>query len=449
MTIATQLRSILICLLCLVTLPAEGQRASKQVRRLERQRTDLLRKIEQTDQELRKTRQDSKAGQKQLTLTQQQVQQRKQVISLLEEELKTMQQVIDSLGGELVRLRGRERHLLDQYARSVRALGHRHSDVDRLAFLFSAESAEEALLRHRFLSSYAIATSQAASEVKTTRQHIEETQEEINASHRTKASLLEIRDSERRKLEAQEGQQRREVAALKEQERKLQRSLESQRRAAQQLDNKIQAQIEAEIKAAEERARREQEQREANARRRREQKLPPSSTPSKTKQDAPEESTSSPAPSKGSGYASSAEDRKLSGSFQQNKGRLPFPVRGRYDIVRRFGLQSHDTNSRLRISSGGINIRAYSDRNAYAVFDGVVSNVFLSEYGQSILLRHGNYFTVYTHLSSVHVSPGQKVSARQAIGTISSEGDADRSNILTFQIRHLRSKLDPQQWLKR
>lgn len=444
-----KLRPLLLCLLCLLSLSAEGQKTSRQVRRLERQRTDLLRKIEQTDQELRKTRQDSKAGQKQLNLTQQQVQQRKQVISVLEEELREMQHLIDSLGGELVRLRGRERHLLDQYTRSIKTLSRRQSDVDRLAFLFSAESAEKALLRHRFLSSYAVATSQAASEVKVTRQHIEETQQEINASHRTKASLLELRDSERKKLEAQEGQQRREVAALKEQERKLKKSLESQRRAAQQLDNKIQAQIEAEIRAAEERARREREQREAAARRRKEQKLPPGTSTPKRKTEEPDPATPTPSPSQGSSYASSSEDRKLTGSFQQNKGRLPFPVRGRYDIVRRFGLQSHDSNSRLRISSGGINIRTYSDRNAYAVFDGVVSNVFLSEYGQSILLRHGNYFTVYTHLSSVRVSPGQKVSARQAIGTISSQGDAERSNILTFQIRHLRTKLDPQKWLKR
>ncbi len=444
-----QLRAQLVCLLCLIGLGVQGQTTSKQVRRLEKQRTDLLRKIEQTDQELRKTRQDSKAGQRQLSLTQEQVKQRKQVITVLEEELKTMQQIIDSLGGELVSLRGRERHLLDQYTRSIRALSGRTSDVDRLAFLFSAQSAQEALLRHRFLSSYAVATSHAASEVKVTRQRIEETQEEINATHRSKAALLELRDGERRKLEAQEGQQRRQVAALKEQERKLQNSLERQRRAAQQLDSKIQAQIEAEIRAAEERARREREQREAAARRRQEQKLPPTASSPRPKPDTPEDSPRSAPPSHGSGYASSSEDTRLTGSFQQNKGRLPMPVRGRYDIVRRFGLQSHDTNSRLRISSGGINIRAYNDRNAYAVFDGVVSNVFLSEYGQSILLRHGNYFTVYTHLSSVRVSPGQRVSARQAIGTISAEGDADRSNILTFQIRHLRTKLDPQKWLQR
>lgn len=126
------------------------------------------------------------------------------------------------------------------------------------------------------------------------------------------------------------------------------------------------------------------------------------------------------------------------------------PVRGRYELVRRFGVQQHDELSRISISNGGIDLRVSGDRGAYSVFDGVVSRIFMtSGYGQSVIVRHGNYLTVYANLSSVRVSSGQRISAGTQIGTISADDSNGRGNTLHFQLWHERNKQNPSSWLRR
>lgn len=440
------------------------------MRNLEQQRTSLQHKIEATGQELRKVQQNSKAEQRRLALVKQQVEQRRQIINVIEEEMSALQHLIDSLGGQIVQMRAEEQHLLDQYSRSVRALQRRNSDADRLLFLFSSKSFDEAMLRQRFLGSYAIATSQAASRIKDTRARIEQTQAEVNASHQQKGELLALRDSERKNLEIEAGKRSAEVKNLKTQERQLAQNLDQQRKQALQLDNQIQAQIAAEIRAAEEKAQREREARERRKREQAERRKAKAQQPPTTESSSTTTSSTSKPPTTASrpddqeaeddnddrrpavsgGYAMNAQERKLSGSFTQNKGRLPLPVRGRYDLVRRFGLQQHSTHSRVQVNNGGIDLRVYSDHRAYAVFSGVVSRIFMTPgFGQSIIVRHGNYLTVYSNLSNVNVSPGAQISTGQAIGTISPSGDAQRANVLHFQLWKERTKLNPEQWVKR
>lgn len=443
----------------LTTTTLLGQTKSRKVRTLERQRSEMQSKIKRTEVELSRIRQSSAAEQQRLKLIAQQVAQRQQMIALIGEEITALERQIDSLGGEMARLRTRERHLLEQYVRSLKAMQQRDTSSDQLLFVFSASSLDEAMLRQRFLSGYAIATSRATSEIKETRRGIEQVQAEVNASHEQKSKLLELRTSERQALEQEASKRKAQVATLRGTEQKLSKSLESQRRQAQQLEAQIQRQIATEMAAAEERARKERER----ARTKQAQSAKPTrgkasgtsapDTSGGSASHATEDDSSQPKKSKSAvsgGYAMNAEERKLSGSFAQNRGRLPMPVRGRYDLVRRFGLQQHDEHARVQVSSGGIDLRVYADKSAYVVFDGVVSSVFVTPgYGQSVIIRHGNYLTVYANLSSVRVSRGQRVKMGQTLGTISSAGDVHRANILHFQLWHERSKLNPERWVKR
>lgn len=437
--------------LCLSMGFSVGQSKSKRVRSLERQRTDLQTKIERTSRDLEAVRRTSRAEEKQLKLVQQQVAQRQEMIKLIGNEMQALEHLIDSLGQELVVLRGRESRLLSQYAQSVRALHRRNADADKLLFLLSAKSFDEAMLRQRFLSRYAKATSRATTELRAVRREIETAQAEVNHSHEQKAHLLALREEERRQLETEQGKRQTHLKSLEGQAKALTKSLAQQRREAQQLDAKIQAQIEAEIAAAEAAARRAREARE----RRRKASTQPSSTTSDKPQTAESQAGAQDereeriAASRG-GYAMNAEERKLSGSFSGNRGRLPMPIRGRYDLVRRFGLQQHSTQSKVQINSGGIDLRAYNDLNVYAVYSGVVSRVFMTPgYGQSVIVRHGNYLTVYSNLGQVKVSAGQRIKTGQTIGIIGTSGDEGRKRVLHFQLWHERTKLNPEQWLHR
>lgn len=459
---------ILLCLICLSwTADAQQAKKSKQLRRLETQRQSVLNKIKHTDRELKRIKKDTEQEQKRLKLVRQQVSQRKEVIGILGNEISALQTQIDSLGIHIRHLSSREAMLLKQYAGSLRALQHDAPQTDRLLFLLSARSFDEAYQRQRFIGQYARASQKIVRELKQTRLGIEQTQRTINDNQKEKKELLALRDNEKKELEREEGKREANVQNLKGKEKKLAQQLEQQRKQAQRLENQIQAQIAAEIARAEEEARRQQARREARAKARRaaqekarkaaeakeagdaksRTKPQPKPTPIDEPDDEPESERRSAI---AGGYAMNAEERKLSGSFAQNRGRLPMPVRGRYELLRRFGRQQHASLKRVEVVSGGIDLRAHADRHAYAVFSGIVSSVFETPgYRNSVIVRHGNYLTVYANLAAVSVHVGQRISTGQKLGTIDSSAGSDRTGVLHFQLWHERTKQDPLPWLKR
>ena len=145
-----------------------------------------------------------------------------------------------------------------------------------------------------------------------------------------------------------------------------------------------------------------------------------------------------------------ANERALASSFAQNKGRLPAPIRGSYSILRTFGVHQHSEHNRVQVNSSGVDFGVNGDSRAYAVFSGVVSRVFfIPGYGTAVILRHGNYLTVYANLSSVSVSTGSRVSTGQAIGSVGASPDGSSGRLLHFQLWHERTKLNPLAWIKR
>lgn len=136
-------------------------------------------------------------------------------------------------------------------------------------------------------------------------------------------------------------------------------------------------------------------------------------------------------------------DRMMSGGFESNRGRLPMPITGNYRIVTHFGQYNVSGLKGVTLDNKGINILGSPGCQARAVYDGVVSRVFSFGGTTVVMVRHGSYISVYCNLRSVNVSTGQKVSTRQALGTVG--GD----NILQFQLHHETTTLNPEAWLGR
>ncbi len=136
----------------------------------------------------------------------------------------------------------------------------------------------------------------------------------------------------------------------------------------------------------------------------------------------------------------SSADRAITGSFANNKGRLPMPVSG--PIVKRFGTYNVAGLSHVKLSSNGIAIKASPGAPVRSVFKGEVTSV--SHVGGStlVMVRHGAYISVYLNLGSVSVSRGQQVGTGQTLGTVDSGG------IFQFQLHKETQKLDPEQWLR-
>ena len=148
------------------------------------------------------------------------------------------------------------------------------------------------------------------------------------------------------------------------------------------------------------------------------------------------------------GYAMTKAEKRLSDDFASNKGRLPYPVSGRHTIVAAFGEQQHQELKYVRTNNSGIDIQTAPGTDARAVFNGEVTRVFVVPgYNNSVIVRHGNYLTVYSNLSQVYVKAGDKVSTRQAIGKIFTDTEDGNATILHFQLWKEKTKLNPAPWL--
>ena len=256
-----------------------------------------------------------------------------------------------------------------------------------------------------------------------------------NARRIAEAKAREAAAEAARQKAAEEARQAREAAK------------KAQEEAARQADAKAKAQAKA--RAAAEEARRaaeEQAAREAAAEQAaRKAEADRQAAELKAKADEERQAREIAAAKKEADEAStlSSVDRMLSGGFEANRGRLPMPISGGYRIVSHFGQYNVQGLKGVTLDNKGINIQGKPGCVARSIYDGEVSAVFGYGGMWNVLVRHGAYISVYCNLKSVSVHKGQKVSTRQALGSVGSE------NILQFQLRKETAKLNPEAWLSR
>lgn len=450
-------------LLALTPEAAAQGRKSRTLQRLEQERKQLLRSIEASDKKLQQLRRDTRNEEQTLRTVKEQVEQRRQVVAVLGNEVSGLQARIDTLSGHIGRLHRREGALLLRYRAALVQLQRIDAHIDPVLFVLSSQNPAEARERQRFLSRYSKAVREASVALRTTRTEIEATKAEVGRTHSEKEQLLSLREAEKKKLEAEEQQRAAQVKDLQGKQQVLAQDLSKQKQKAEDLDRKIQAQVEAEIVAAQRRAAELQRRREEARRRRQSQRTQPTPPPSTGRSGRGKGTTPPPPPpppaddepeerraATPGGYAMDANERALASSFAQNKGRLPAPIRGSYSILRTFGVHQHSEHNRVQVNSSGVDFGVNGDSRAYAVFSGVVSRVFvIPGYGTAVILRHGNYLTVYANLSSVTVSTGSRVSTGQSIGSVGASPDGSSGRLLHFQLWHERTKLNPLAWIKR
>ena len=450
-------------LLALTPEAAAQGRKSRTLQRLEQERKQLLRSIEASDKKLQQLRRDTRNEEQTLRTVKEQVEQRRQVVAVLGNEVSGLQARIDTLSGHIGRLHRREGALLLRYRAALVQLQRIDTHIDPVLFVLSSQNPAEARERQRFLSRYSKAVREASVALRTTRTEIEATKAEVGRTHSEKEQLLSLREAEKKKLEAEEQQRAAQVKDLQGKQQVLAQDLSKQKQKAEDLDRKIQAQVEAEIIAAQRRAAELQRRREEARRRRQTQRTQPTPPPSTGRSGRDKGTTPPPPPpppaddepeerraATPGGYAMDANERALASSFAQNKGRLPAPIRGSYSILRTFGVHQHSEHNRVQVNSSGVDFGVNGDSRAYAVFSGVVSRVFvIPGYGTAVILRHGNYLTVYANLSSVAVSTGSRVSTGQSIGSVGASPDGSSGRLLHFQLWHERTKLNPLAWIKR
>ena len=488
--------------------PADGRkRSSKDVKR-ERQKTEQ--QIARTREQIKQNDKETSRQLNRLNSLKANMALTGDTIRIIRARLDSVNRQIATVNDSIAVLSARTRALKTNYAKSLQTMRTRRQGMSDLSFVFSAKSFSQAWRRLRYLREIAKSSTRQAKKIKEATARLEEARQRLDALKAVHATALARLNSTQAKMATEQKDADKLVADLRTQGKSLTRELERRREQARKLAAELDRVIEQEAREAEERARREAEERrrreeaEAAARKKAEEeaarkkaeeerkareaeeaerkareerqqhtakpkpvespkptttkpapkpKPEPKETKKETKKETPKsprkETPKQPAVPAAKPAMEAAPAKKLSGSFAQNKGRLMFPVAGRYVITSNFGTNDHPELSKVKIDNLGIDIEVAKGSSARAVFDGVVSSIFrLDGYHNIIIVRHGEYLTVYAGIERLSVKKGDKVAAGQTLGTIYSDPDDDNRTSLHFEIRHEKQKLNPTEWVK-
>lgn len=366
-------------------------------------------------------------------------------VDSINRQLTTINDSINALNSHMASLR-------DSYVKSLRKMQGTSGAMGSLAFIFSSDSFSEAYRKLRYMQQFDKWRKRKAQDIKATEDLLKERKTVLDTVRRSRNIELSKLNMLRKDLEHKRIETDKVVAQLKSEGNNLRTVLrekeEQQRRLDRELDKIIaeeQARIERQRKEAE-RKEAERKRKEAEAKKKATAQTPSSKqaeTPAKTQESAKPAAPAAPSTSV------AAADRALTGSFESNQGKLLFPVAGKYRIVRGFGRQKHPQLAHVETENSGIDIEAISSKQARAVFDGTVSATFKQPgYGTIVMIRHGNYLTIYANLDAISVKNGDKVRTGQTLGTIITDPDEDNRAILHFELRKERTKLNPVLWVR-
>ena len=386
-----------ILLPCCLQVQAQSRKSKAQ---LQREKQENLDKIKETERILTETGQQKKNSLGELSALNQRIRQQETLIGsiqneigLLDVDINENNEILTALEEDLVKLK-------EEYAAMLFAAQKASGKVDKLMFLFASPSFDQLLMRLKYMEQYGEAR-KSQTEVIQRIQTVLKTQVAITQKVKNeKSKLLREQITENTQLTRLKQQQNALVKTLEKEEKKLRAELDNTRQAVAKLDRLINDIIKEEMERA---------AREAKS--------------NKTTETAV----------------------ALSSTFEGNKSRFTWPVSG--FVSQKFGLQNHPVLKRIVLKNDGINIQTKQNETVKSIFEGEVRAVaFIPSIGNSVIISHGDYYTVYSGLKEVMVSKGQRVTTNQEIGQVLTNGDGIAE--LRFQIRKNTTPIDPEQWLK-
>lgn len=431
----SRLALLLIGVLCSTFVSAQS---NKLIKELEGRRGELQKQIAESETLLQSTKKDVGSQLNGLAALTGQIEERKRYIQLINNDLDRIDGEVSQLEKQLRRLQSELTDKKKKYEASVQYLYKNRSIQEKLMFIFSADNLAQTYRRMRYVREYATYQRLQGEEIKEKQEQVTKKKSELLAVRKAKTNLLAERETERKRLEAMEAEKKKVVDGLKKKQKGLQNELAKKRRQANQLNARIDKLIAEEIerarKAAEEEARR-----EAAARKKEEAKRSGSGTSSGSKNpSAPMEK-----------YSLTKADRALAADFATNKGRLPMPVTGPYLITSHFGQYNVEGLKNVKLDNKGITIQAKPGAKALNVFNGVVTAIFPNNGLFNVIVRHGDYMTLYANLKKVYVKKGQQVTTKQELGDIFSDPSDGQRTVLEFRLYKGNQKLNPESWLNR
>jgi len=379
---------------------------------LQQEKKQIEAEIAYTNDLLDKTRKNRQSSMEGLAILQQKIRQRERLVNNIKAELVLIIQEIDETGDSIFTLTVELKKLKEEYAKMIYYANRHRGSYDRMVFIFSAEDFNQAYRRIKYFQQYSAYRRTQAVLITSTQDALSLKELKLERQKAEQQNLLSQEQEEKDQLEFEKGDVDRTIQDLGQKERKLKTDLRAKERAKAKLDKAIADIIAEEIRLAEERAR------------------------------AAAASTTTTS----SGFALTPEEKILSENFSNNKGKLPWPTE-RGVVSSTYGEHQHPVLKRVKVKNNGIDILTSEGEYARAVFNGEVTRVIsVPNYNNVVIVRHGEFLTVYSNLDEVLVSKGQKVTTKQRIGRVYTDRNENKTE-LHFEIWQAKELMNPAYWL--
>ena len=389
--------------------PAFAQKTKgKSKQQLQSEITALQDEIDNANRLLKKTKKDKEATLAEATLLDRKIKQREKLIktyneqiAVLDAEIKQGQNNIKSLNTDLSKLQ-------KEYAKMIVFAYRNRSHYNSLAFVFASDDFNQAFSRLRYIRQLNEARKTKMEQIAATERRISCEVEAGQKAREQQAALLADEKAQQETLKTEKAELNKQVASLKKKEGSLQQDIKNKQQQAKKLQKAVDNIIAEEIRAAKERRKAEEKK----------------------------------------GIAPTPAETALSSSFASNKGKLPWPVE-RGVISSSYGKHTSVVSDKVTVTNNGIDIATDEGAQARAVFDGEVTGVTrLTGSNIVVIIRHGDYFTVYSNLENVIVKRGDKVKTKQNLGTVHTS-KAENKTELHFELLKEQNRQNPAQWLKK
>ncbi len=393
-------RLFLLYIFLIISFVSFGQTRNELEKMKKQNEKDIL----YTNQLLSKTEQNKKDTYNNLVLLNTKIKVREELISNIQKEIRLIDSKIIEQTDIIAALQSDYEYLKKEYAKVIYNYYKNRSSFDRLMFVFASDNVNTAYRRMKYLQQYSKFRSEQFEKIIETKKQIQLELDELSNLKQNRISLLETNKNENTQLLAEQKEKNKTIKSLELQRTELIRQLENQKKLAQSLNKEIERVIKEEIDKANK-------------------------------------------ASKTDVFKLTPEEQKLAKGFSNNKSKLPWPTE-RGVITSFFGENPHPFLKGVVVRNDGIDISTTEHSYIRSIYEGIVSRVFVIPGAHTtVIIRHGNYLTVYSNLAEVFVKQGDNVKTKQTIGKIFSDKNSDNKAVLQFQIWKENQKLDPKAWL--
>ncbi len=416
------------------------------VKSLKRKQRQAKQNIEMTNRLLNENKKNQKTTANSITVISRQIEERENLIKALNDEVGILDRDLSNINAEKSQLEEKLQELRKEYAKLLYHYYFHKTKSNAVFYILSSESLTQGFRRLRYVQQYSNYRKEQAQKIQQVTDELGQKETLLSRVKEEKHNTLKGKQVESNKLLKSKESKQKMLTELSQKESDLKVKLEKQQRQVEVLNKKIDDMIAAEI-AKQEAQRKAKAKAEAERKAKAAASKKPAAQGTAAKPSAPSAPSTPSAPVTKPTAPASEGKSLVSGGFESNRGRLPWPVRG--IVTGHFGLHPHPVLDHVQVNNKGIYIQTTANSDASAVYDGEVTQVFaIPGNNNAIIVKHGIYRTVYANLTTTYVKVGDKVKARQKLGRVFVDQEADKTE-LYFMLYKESVLQNPELWLAR